>query len=110
EAGGELGVTIADEEAEVTPGVLEVRRKVAGPLGHPGTVGVGGDTEQVHPSSVDLNHEEHVEAAQRDRVDGKEVGSQDAFGLGTQELAPGGARAPRCGREAMAAENGSDAC
>jgi hypothetical protein len=64
----------------------------------------------VHSSSVDLNHEEHVEAAQRDHVDGEEVGSQDAFGLGTQELAPGGARTPRRGREAMAAENGSDAC
>jgi len=110
ESCGELGVAIADEEAEVTPGVLEVGRKVAGHLGHPGTVGVGGDTEQVHPSSVDLNYEEHVEAAQRDRVDGQEVGSQDAFGLGTQELAPGGARTPRRGREAMTAENGSDAC
>ena len=96
EARGELGVAI--EEAEVTPGVLEVRRKVAGHLGHPGTVGVGGDTEQVHSSSVDLNHDEHVEAAQRDRVDGEEAGSQDAFGLGTQELTPGGARAPRRGR------------
>ena len=91
------------------PDVFEVGCEVAGHLGDPGTVGVGGDAEQVHSSSVDLDHEEHVEAAQCDGVDGEEVGGQDAFGLGTEELAPGGARPPRRGREAMAAKNSGDA-
>ena len=37
---GELGVAVADEEAEVTPGVLEVRRKVAGNLVTQGPLGL----------------------------------------------------------------------
>ena len=69
---------------------------------------VGGDAEQVHPAPVDLDHEKHGEAPQCDRVDGEEVGGQDALGLGTQELASGGARAPRRGREAMAAQDRGD--
>jgi hypothetical protein len=60
-------------------------------VGNPRPIWVGGDAEQVHPSPVDLDHEENIEASQRNRVDGEEVSSQDALGLGTQELAPGGA-------------------
>src|SRR5450759_5431510 len=44
EAGGELGVAVADEEAEWPSGLLEVGGEVAGHLGHPGGVRVGGDT------------------------------------------------------------------
>jgi hypothetical protein len=61
EACDELGVAIADEESEASPGVFEIGSEVTGHLGDPGTVGVGGDAEQVHPSSVDLDHAEHVE-------------------------------------------------
>jgi hypothetical protein len=63
----------------------------------------------VYPSPVDLDHEEHVEASHRNRIDGEEVGGQDALGLGTQELAPGRAGAPWRGREAMAAQDRGDA-
>ena len=41
EAGGELGVPVADEEAHPPAGVLEIGAEVAGHLGHPGAVGVG---------------------------------------------------------------------
>jgi hypothetical protein len=37
---------------------------------------------QVHPPSVDLDEEEHVEPAQEDGVDAEEVRGQDALGLG----------------------------
>ncbi len=61
-AGGELGIPVADEESEAAARVFEIGGEVAGHLGDPGIVGVGGDAEQVHPSPVDLDHEEHVEA------------------------------------------------
>ena len=48
---------------KLAPGVFEVGGEVTGHLGDPGTVGVGGDAEQVHPSPVDLDHEEHVVSA-----------------------------------------------
>ena len=56
EAGGELGVAIADEEPEAAPRVFEVGGEVAGDLNHPVTVGVGGDAEQVHDAPLDLDH------------------------------------------------------
>ena len=39
ERGGELGVAIADEEPETTPGVVEIHGEVAGLLGQPGSGG-----------------------------------------------------------------------
>ena len=70
---------------------------------------MGGDVENIHPPPIDLNHEQHVEAPQRNRVDDKEVRGQNALGLDTQELAPGRTRASRRGRETMAVKNGGDA-
>jgi hypothetical protein len=102
EACDELGVAIADEETEVSSGIFEIGSEVTGHLGDPGTVGVGGDAEQVHPSSLDLDHEEHVEAPEENCVDGEEVGCQDSFGLGAQELAPSRTEAPWRGWETMA--------
>jgi hypothetical protein len=43
EAGGELGVAVTDEEPHSSPGVLEVTSEVAGDLGDPHVVGIGGD-------------------------------------------------------------------
>ena len=109
EAGGELGVSVADEEPESPPCVFEVGGEVAGDLGDPGTDGVGRDAEQVHPSPVELDHEEHVEASERDRVDGEEVGCHYDLGLGAEELDPGRTRAPGRRREYMAAQHGGHA-
>ena len=79
EAGGELGVPVADEEAEALPGIFEVGGEVAGHLGDPGAVGVGGDAEHVHDPPFDLDQEQDVVAAQPCRLDGEEVGGQDAL-------------------------------
>src|SRR4051812_26826787 len=43
EGGGELGVSIADEESEPLAGVVEVHGQVAGLLGQPGGSRVRGD-------------------------------------------------------------------
>jgi hypothetical protein len=90
EAGDELGIPVPDEESEAASGLFEFGAEVAGHLGDPGTVGMVRHPEQVHPSTIDLDDEEHVEAPECDRVDGEEVGGQDARGLCTQELAPSG--------------------
>jgi hypothetical protein len=50
--------------------------KVRRHLADPGTVGVGGDAEQVRSAAFDLDHEEH---------------GQDALGLDSKELVPRGA-------------------
>lgn len=47
EAGGELGVSIADEEPHPPSDLFELRGEVASGLGDPRPVGVGGDAEQV---------------------------------------------------------------
>ena len=39
-----------------------------------------------------LDHHEHIEAAQEDRVDVGEVDREDRVGLGGEELSPGRAR------------------
>src|SRR5919199_4257663 len=46
-------------------------------------------------AAFELDGEEHVEAAQRERLDGEEVAGQHARGLLAQELPPARARAPR---------------
>lgn len=62
EAGGELGVAVAQEEPEALAGLFEVGGEVAGDLGDPGLVGVGSDTEQVNDAPFDLDNEEYVVA------------------------------------------------
>jgi hypothetical protein len=109
EAAGELGIPVADEESKASPSPFEVGGEVAGHLGKPGTIGMGRDPEQVHPSSIDLDDEQHVEASKCDRVNREEVSGQNSFGLGTEKLAPGGTRAPRRRRESVSAKDGCDA-
>jgi hypothetical protein len=79
EGRGELGVAVADEEPEAAPRVFERGDEVAGDLNHPVTVGVGGDAEQVHDAPLDLDHEQDVVAAEGGRLDGEEVGGQEAL-------------------------------
>jgi hypothetical protein len=86
EAGRELGVPVTQEEAERRLLFFQVSNEVARHLGDPRAVGVGGHAEEVHDAALDLDHEEHVVAAEQHAVDGEEVGSQDQFRLGTEEL------------------------
>ena len=55
---GELGVPVADEEAETTTGIFESAGEVAGDLGHPEIAGVGGDAEEVNHAAFDFDHEQ----------------------------------------------------
>ena len=47
-AHGELGVAVTNEEAQPSAGIFEMRAEAAGHLGHPGAVGVGGNTQEMH--------------------------------------------------------------
>jgi hypothetical protein len=46
-----------DEEPHPPSGVFELGTEVAGDLGDPRAAGVGGDAEEVHDASLDLDHE-----------------------------------------------------
>ena len=103
ECSGELGVPVTDEEAELPTGLLDFGGEVAGNLGHPWTVRVGGDAEDVDDAALHLDDEEHVVTAEQHRVDMEEVGSHDALGLGGEELSPRWTLSPRSRWKAMAA-------
>src|ERR1035441_5370968 len=109
EAGGELGVAVADEESEVPTGILQVRGEIAGHLGGPWAVRVGGGSEDVHDAALDLDDEQHVVVPQEDRVDVEEVRGHNALGLGGEELGPRWALSPGCRWETVAAQHGRDA-
>ena len=47
-----------------------------------------GDAEDVDDSTLELDHEQHIELAETDRVHDEEVSSQDALGLSGDELFP----------------------
>jgi hypothetical protein len=98
EGGAEFGVPVADEEVEVEGAdlITEVHQKVAGGLGGPGRVRVRGHPEYVHPVGTDLHHEQDVEAAQCDGVEGEEVSGQQPGGLRAQEGSPPGVATPWC--------------
>jgi hypothetical protein len=81
----------ADKEPETPAGVIEVGSEVPCDLGHPWAVWAGGDTEDVDDASLQLDHEQHVVAAEQHSVDVEDVDGNDALGLGGEELAPSGA-------------------
>ena len=96
EGGGELAVSVSDEEPEAAVGVIEVHQQVAGELGEPGSGGVGGDAEDVYPAGGVLDDEERVEPVQGDRVEVEQVAAEDCLGLRSEELRPGRSGPPRC--------------
>src|SRR5262245_27869814 len=55
ERGGELAVSVADQEPELVGAVAEVHEQVAGLLGDPVPGGVGGDPGDVHAAAVVLD-------------------------------------------------------
>jgi hypothetical protein len=62
--------------------------EVAHLLGYPGAGRVGRAACQVDAPALELDEEEHIEAAQRDRLDGEEITGEHAGSLLTKELAP----------------------
>lgn len=94
ERGGELGVSVPDQVAELVGVVAEVEQEVAGGLGRPRLGRMRSDAQDVHAAAVDLEHEEHVQAGEGDGLDGEEVTRQGARGLGAQERDPARATVP----------------
>jgi len=107
-AGRELGIAVADQEAESPGVVVEIHQQVPGGLGNPGTGGVGGDPGQVHPPVVKFDDEEHVQSGESDRLDGEEVTCEGAGGLGAQKRRPTWSAVARCRPETVTVQNRAD--
>jgi hypothetical protein len=103
---GELGVPVADQEAERADLLTQIHQQVTGDLGSAGRGRMGGDTEQVHCAGAYFHHEQDVESARRDGVQGEEVGGQQPRGLSAWEISPVGVCSVWCWAEAAAALGG----
>ena len=79
----------SDQEPERPTVLGEIPGEVAGNLGDEGAGRMIGDTEDVDYAALELDDEQHIELVETDRVHDEEVGSQDALGLGGEELLPG---------------------
>jgi hypothetical protein len=75
-------------ESETTDPLSKIARKVPRHLGDEGIVGMIGDLEDVHRSSLQLDDEEHVEMGEVHGVDGEQVPGEDALGLRGEKLPP----------------------
>ena len=82
---GEFAVPVTDHKAEGADAVTEVYQQVASGLSGPGRCGMGGDAEEMDPAGADFHHKQNVKAAQRDGVEGEEVGGRQSGGLSAQE-------------------------
>jgi len=63
----------------------------------------------MYDSSLQLDHEQHVVAAEQHGVDVEEVGGHDAPGLGAEELGPGRTGAAGSRWETVTAQDSGDA-
>jgi hypothetical protein len=107
EAAGELRVPITQQVPHPAPLLAEHQQQVAGLLGDPGTVGIGGHARQVDPSRLVFDEEQHIQPPP-DRVDGEEVARHDPSRLPTQERPPRGGRSSRCRVQPVAAQRRAD--
>src|SRR5918996_3232508 len=78
EGGGELRVSVVDEEAKIAARVGERHREVSRLLGDPDVVGTGGATGEMNPTTRELDQKEHVDRLSECAVDGEEVACHDA--------------------------------
>jgi hypothetical protein len=85
----ELAVAIADQEAELAGACTQIHQQVTGLLDGPRPGGAGGDAQDVHAASLDLHHEQHVQASEEHGVNVQEVARQDPGCLGGEALPPG---------------------
>jgi hypothetical protein len=108
EPAAELGVPVPDEEPEPAAVVGELGEQIPRLLGDPDAGRVRSDPRQPHPSAVQLDEEQDVQAGQRDRLDSEEVAGKNASGLAAQELGPAWAAGPRRRAEPVAAQDGTD--
>jgi hypothetical protein len=105
ETGGECGVPVPDEEAELADPFAELHGQVTGGLGDPLPGRMSGHPEDVDPAGLDFDHEEHVQAVQEDRVEVEEVAGQQPVGRGAEERPPQGVRLSGCRANPVAAQD-----
>lgn len=84
----ELRIPIANQEPKPVDAVCQVYEQIAGLLSYPQPGRIGRYPENVDPAGGKLDHEQHVQALEQDRVDVEEVGGQDPFSLRGQKLPP----------------------
>jgi len=104
----ELGVAIADQEADRRLALIQPKAQVACLLGDPRRVRMGADAGKVNPSCGQLDEEQYVERSQPDALHGEEVAGQDTARLAGQELLPRGSFSPWGGRKAVANQQRAD--
>src|SRR5450759_2763080 len=104
EAGGELGISVPDQELRLATPLGQDEAQIKSLLGDP-LHRVGGGAAQLDAPGVELDEEEHVEPAHQHRVDREEVTCQHRRRLGTQDLRPGRTRAFRRWLDAVAAQD-----
>jgi hypothetical protein len=76
--------------------IAQHEHEVAGLLGDPGAVGVGGHPSQTNPPGIQLDAAQHEQPPQPDGLDGGEVARDDPGGLLAEEGSPArGCRARR---------------
>jgi hypothetical protein len=107
---GELTGAVAEEEPERGGALAEVHQEVAGLLGRPRAVRMGGHAEDVHVAAADFQGEEDVDPLERHgAVHVEEVHGQHGGGLGPQELSPCRVGGPgRCRRYPPQLEDPAD--
>jgi hypothetical protein len=91
EAAAELGVPVAQEEAQASSPLAQCQQEVAGLLGDSGAIRIGGHASQVDAAAVQLDEEQHIRPPQ---PDGEEGAGDDPGGLLAQERPPGRIRPP----------------
>jgi hypothetical protein len=94
EAGGELGVSVPDEEAERADPIAQIHGQVASGLSDPLPPRMCSRPQDMHPASAHLDHEQYIKPAQEDRVKVEEIAGQQALGLTAQKRPPRGVRLP----------------
>jgi hypothetical protein len=77
----ELRVTVVDQEPHPPVAVVELHQQVARLLQHPRRVWLARASEVLDAAAADREEDEHVEAAQPDRIDGEEVAGEDRLAM-----------------------------
>jgi hypothetical protein len=88
EGASELGVVVAEQEADRHSPIVEVHRDVPCLLARPCRVRARRDSGCDDPSGAQLDEEQHIEGLEPDRLDREEVATDDPFSLGPPELRP----------------------
>jgi hypothetical protein len=88
ERGGELRVTIAEEELHRRDVLVEVHEQVTCHLGHPRVVGMCCDAEDSVPPGRMLDYGEDVGTGAVEQINREEVAGQDRLCLAVEELCP----------------------